>query len=385
MKRNKIKKIAYISGTRADLGLMTPILSAIEKSKNLDLKLYATGVHLMPEFGSTINEFRKQFPEVTAIRATFDNDERSSMAKFTGHFIKELVGIFGKDRPDFVLTLGDRPEMLSTALACLYLGIPTGHVGGGDKTATVDEVARHAITKLSHLHFPATEESADRIRKMGEKERHIHVVGTPALDVILNEKLPSREELFKNLNLDPKKRIILVTQHPVSEEYENAGKQMAEILSAVKFFNLSVVVIYPHADAGGRRTIAEINKEKKNPDFHIFPSLPHKDFLALEREAAVWVGNSSAIMLESASFKTPAVNVGGRQSGRQHGENILNVSYDRNEIKSAIKKSLEDKNYLKQLETVTNPWGDGKTGPRVARILENLEINSKLLKKQIAY
>src|SRR3989338_6785182 len=208
------KKIAYISGTRADFGLMTPVLAAIKKSKKLD--------------------------------------EKQAMAEFASILISKLVSLFEKDRPDFVLTLGDRPEMISVALVCLYLGIPTGQIHGGDKSATVDEIARHAITKLSHLHFPATREAAERIKKMGEESWRIKVVGAPALDVIMNEQLPTREQLFKNLGLDLKKKVILVTQHPVSEEYEKSGSQMAEIISAIKTFELPVVIIYPHADAGGR-------------------------------------------------------------------------------------------------------------------------------------
>ena len=165
--KNKKKKIAYISGTRADFGLMTPILSAIKRSKNLDLKLYVTGLHLMAEFGSTVNEVKKLFPRAVEVRAIFENDKKSSLVMFTSILINKLTKIFKKDTPDFVLILGDRPEMLAVALICLYLGIPTGHIHGGEKTTTVDELARHAITKLSHLHFPATEEAAERIAKMG--------------------------------------------------------------------------------------------------------------------------------------------------------------------------------------------------------------------------
>lgn len=381
----KKKKIAYISGTRADFGLITPILSAIEKNKKLDLKLYVTGMHLMPEFGNTANEVKKLFPRAVEVRAIFENDKKSSVAMFTSILTNKLVRIFEKDRSDFVLILGDRPEMLGVALICLYLGIPTGHIHGGEKTTTVDELARHAITKLSHLHFPATEEAAERIIRMGEELWRIKVVGAPALDVILHEPLPDRAKLFKNFGLNPKKPVILLTQHPVSEDYKNAGKQIRETLAAVKSFNLPVVVIYPNSDAGGRKIISEINKERKNSNFNIFPSLPYKDFLAMEREAAVWVGNSSAAIIESASFKVPVVNIGNRQLGRPQSGNVLNVDYESGRIKSAIKKSLADKNYLKQLKNIKNHWGDGKTGPRVAKILENLKIDSKLINKQIVY
>lgn len=379
------KKIAYISGTRADFGLMTPILRAIEKSKKLDLQVYATGMHLMPEFGKTIQHVKKEFPSAKTIEARFETDDRLGIAKFTGNFLEKLVQIFSKNRPDFVLTLGDRTEMLCTAMACLYLGIPTGQVHGGERTSTVDEIARHAITKLSHLHFPATEESARRIEKMGEDKWRIHIVGAPALDMILNEKLPTREGLFKKLGLDPAKKVILVTQHPVSEEVEDADVQMEETMAAVKKFNLPVVITYPHADAGGRKIIEIIEKEKNNPLFHVFPSLEYKQFLALEREAAVWVGNSSGALIESSSFKTPVVNVGTRQIGRQRGDNVIDVGYNRKEIENAVDKSFNDSAYLKRLKKIKNPWGNGKTGPRIAKILENLNINHRLLTKQITY
>lgn len=382
---SKKTKIAYVSGTRADFGLMTPILHAIEKSKKLKLQIYATGIHLLSKFGNTVNQVRKEFKNIKIINATFKTDDRLGIADFTGDFLKKLADIFDKDKPDFVLTLGDRPEMLCVAVACLYLGIPTGQVHGGEKTFTVDEVARHAITKLSHVHFPATEESAKRIEKMGEEKKRIYVVGAPALDVILNEKLPDRKELFGKLGIDFEQKIILLTQHPVSEEWQEAGKQIRETLEAVKSFNLPVVATYPHADAGGRKIIKEIEKERNNPFFHIFPSLEYRQFLALEREAAVWVGNSSAAMIESSSFKTPIVNIGIRQTGRQRGENVIDVGYNRDAIKRAIEKSLNGRRYLAKLEHIKNLWGDGKTGPRIAEILENLEPSSKLLAKQITY
>ena len=364
---------------------MTPVLEAVDRSGTLSLKVYATGMHLMPQFGETINEVRKYFPSAKSIDAIFKTDDRLGMAKFAGVFSQKLADVLNKDKPDMVLILGDRVEMFSTAKTCLYLGIPLAQLHGGDKTFTVDEPARHAITKLSHLHLPATKESAERIKKMGEDEWRIHIVGAPVLDVILNEKLPSRAELFKKLNLNPSEKIILVTQHAVSEEFKEAGRQMEETLSAVKSFGLPAVVIYPNTDPGGRKIIEVIEKEKSNKLLHIFPHMEHKDFLGLEREASVWVGNSSAIMIESSSFKTPCVNVGTRQLGRQHGDNVINVGYNRNEIKKAIEKSLNDKSYLAKLKNIKNPWGDGKTAPRVAKILENLEINSKLLTKQITY
>lgn len=379
------KKIAYISGTRADFGLMTSVLKAIEKSDKLQLQLYATGMHLMPEFGNTIDHIKKQFPNTKIIPAVFTADDRFSMARFTGNYLKEAVNILGQDQPDLILVLGDRVEMLCTALAATYLGIPSAQFHGGERTSTVDEIARHAITKLVSLHFAATAESATRIKKMGEENWRIHIVGAPALDTILNEQLPIREELFHKLDIDPLEKIILVVQHPVSEQIEASGQQMVETLDAVASFNLPVVVVYPNADAGGREMVKVIERKCNNPKFHIFPSLEYQDFLALEKEAAVMVGNSSAGIIESASFCLPVVNIGQRQKGRTQSSNIINVGYNRSEIKEAVSKSLQDKQYLDSLKTVNNVWGDGKTGIKVVNILKELDFDQKLLRKQITY
>lgn len=378
------KKIAYISGTRADFGLMTPVLTAIDRSDKLQLQLFATGMHLMPEFGSTIDHVRKQFPQVKMIQATFSSDDKLGMADFAGVYLPELVKVLKQNIPNFILVLGDRVEMLCTALAATYLGIPTGHLHGGERTSTVDELTRHAITKLSSLHFAATEESAIRIRKMGEEEWRIHVVGAPALDIVLNEELPTREEVFEKLDLS-KVPFILVAQHPVTEQIDKAGRQMEETIAAVKSFNLPVVVTFPNADAGGRRIIKVLERENGNSYFHIFPSLEFKDWLALERECAVMVGNSSSGMIESSSFHTPVVNIGDRQKGRERGDNVIDVDYNREQIKKALEKSLNDERYLAKLAVIKNPWGDGKTGERIRKILEEMEFGEKLLKKQITY
>lgn len=379
------KKISYVSGTRADFGLMAPILKAVSQSDKLDLQIYATGMHLMPQFGETVNEVKKLFHDVRRIEAVFETDDRFGMAKFSGAFLNKLVSNLQKDTPDFVLTLGDRVEMLATATACLYLGIPTGHIHGGEKTATVDEVARHAITKLSSLHFPATKEAAERIRRLGEEKWRIHGVGAPALDTILYKPLPTSEEVRAYLRIGWQERFILVAQHPVSEEWRRAGAQMQETLAAVKKCALPVVVVYPNTDAGGRKIIAEIEKEKNNPLFRIFKNIPYDMFLAIERDAAVWVGNSSAMMIESVSFRTPCVNIGKRQCGRLCGKNVIDVGYRKDEIIAAIEKSLHDKAYLTGFRHITNPWGNGRTARRVVRVLERLPSREKLLAKQITY
>lgn len=381
--KNK-KKIAYITGTRADFGLVTPVLRAIEKSPKLSLRLYSTGMHLMPQFGETVHEVEKLFPHAQRIETVFADDSREEQAAFAGALLSNVAALFKKDRPDFVVLLGDRVEMFVIAVACLYLGIPTGHVHGGERTATVDDSARHAISKLASLHFAATTGSAERLKRMGEEKWRVHVVGAPALDVIRNEKLPSPKEVSDFLGLPRGVAFILITQHPVSEEWEDVGAQMRATLAAVTQFKLPVAVTYPNADAGGRRIIAAIEKERNNPLFRIFSNVPYKMFLALERDAAVWVGNSSGALIESCSFGTPVVNIGTRQKGRERGGNVIDAGYDRDDISAAILRSL-DGAYRTKLKTLVNPWGNGDSGPRIAAIVEHLPDTKKLLTKQIAY
>lgn len=320
MMNKKIKKIAYLTGTRADFGLMTPVLKAIQKDKAFDLKLFITGMHLMPRFGLTIKNVEEEFPSAARVKAVFSSDNKKSVGKFIGALMPRLFKEFSKYKPNLVLVLGDRIEMLCAAVAATYLDVPVAHIHGGDKTTTVDDVIRQAITKLAHLHFVATKDSAARVKKMGEDSKKIFEVGAPAIDVIKKMRLPSRKKICFILNLDSKQKFILVTQHPVSEDVDGAGRQMKNTLSAVKEIGLPAVVIYPNADPGSPAIIKEIEKERKNPLFRIFKSLSHKNFLSLEKEAAVWVGNSSAGVIESASFKTPVVNVGKRQFGRPHGD-----------------------------------------------------------------
>lgn len=381
----KRRKIAYITGTRADFGLMTPVLSAIKKSKKLSLQLYATGMHTMPEFGRTINVVRKYFPAVNVLPDTITTDDLRGSAGFVAQYIPRLIQTLQRDRPDFVLTLGDRAEMLATAVASLYLHIPTAHIHGGEKTSTVDDIARHAITKLSQIHFPATKQAAGRIRRMGEEPWRIHVVGAPAIDLIRNQHLPNRTALCKHLRLDPKKPFLLLTLHPVSQSWEDAARQMRIALCAVKSVGISVVATYPNADAGGRSMIRELLKEKNNDAFRIFRSLDYPFFLSTEREAAIWIGNSSAGIIESATFGTPVVDIGPRQADRGHGSNIVHSPYDQRRIENAIRRILTRKVSHKRRVSLTNPWGDGRSAQRIVKILETVELGPKLLQKRLTY
>ncbi len=380
MNSNK-KTIAFITGTRADYGIMQPVLQKIQQSPKLKLQLYATGMHLMSDYGHTIDIVKRDFPEVSTINVVFKTNNRLGMARFTSQLLSKLTEIFAKNRPDLSLVFSDRSEMLCVAITSLYFGIPIVHIHGGDITNTIDDSTRHAISKMSHIHFPPTEEAKNRLINMGEEKWRIHVVGALGLDSSANKNLLARKELFEKFKIATGSKFVLVTQHPVSEEINEAAKQMKETIEAIKKINLPVIVIYPNADAGSRDMIKIINKEKNNPVFHIFPNIDHKIFLSLEKEANVWVGNSSAGIVDSSFYKTPVVNIGIRQLGRPQGENIINVNHDAGEIYKAMKKSLYDKKFLKKISFCHNSWGNGSGTPKIIKILENLIINKRMLIK----
>jgi UDP-hydrolysing UDP-N-acetyl-D-glucosamine 2-epimerase len=382
------KHIVYVSGSRADYGLMKNTLSEIVKHPVLRLSVVVTGMHLLPEFGMTINEIikdgKEQGFETIKLDATYHNDERASMAEFVGKAIVEITKVFKNLKPDILLLIGDRGEMLAGAVAGTYLGIPIAHVHGGEVSSTVDEVARHAITKLAHIHLASTNESAERIIKMGEEKKNVHMIGAPGLDEIIKFSM-KRSELEKKIGVKLADKFVIVAQHPVSAEISHAKEQMRETIEAVLSAGLQIIIIYPNADAGGRAMIEVIEQYNNNPSINIFKSLKRDEFLGLMKYASVMVGNSSSGIIEAASFKLPVVNVGTRQQGRQRACNVIDADCDRKKILAAIKKALNDKNFRLALSKCKNPYGDGKTSQRIAKLLAEIKINKEFLQKRITY
>ena len=380
-----IRTVLYISGTRADYGLMRSVLFRINSHPKMELHIAVTGMHLMPEFGNTLDEILKDGFICHRINVTYAQDNQESMAMFIGGFIQEFVVLVGDLKPDFLLLLGDRGEMLGGAIVGGYLGVPVVHIHGGEVTATVDEFARHAITKLSHIHLPATKKSAKRIIRMGEYPNRVHVVGAPGLDQIREMKLLEPKVIGERYHLDLSLPVIIVLQHPVTLDGGDSVFQIQQTLKAIHELHEQSIVIYPNADAGGRAMITEIKKYENCPNIHVFPSITHKDFLSLLRITSVLVGNSSSGIIEAPSFGIPTVNIGIRQTGREKGENIIESGYDKDEIKSAILYALNDKDFKESVTKAKNPYGDGKSSSRIVNILEKTEINPDLLQKRMRY
>lgn len=381
-----MKKIAVITGTRAEYGIFKSVLREIEKNPELNLSLIVIGMHLSTEFGYTLKEIEEDGFKIDAkIDVLHSEDTGVAMSKSIGRYMTRTARALEKIKPDILLILGDRSEMLVGAVLATYMGIPIAHIHGGDISGNVDEPVRHAITKLAHIHFAATKESADRIIKMGEEPWRVHVVGAPGLDLILNEKIPEPKEIARKYALDLSKPILLVVQHSVIAEADDASDQIRETLKAIAELGYQTIIIYPNADAGGRRMIEVIKEYEKCPFIKTFRSIAHENYLGLMKLASVMIGNSSSGIIEAPSFGLSAINIGPRQKGRQRAENVVDVDYDKEEIKTAIQKALYDEKFKEKVKNVKNFYGDRKAGIKIASVLSGIKIDKKLLEKRMTY
>jgi GDP/UDP-N,N'-diacetylbacillosamine 2-epimerase (hydrolysing) len=385
---SKMTKVAVVTGTRAEYGVLYPVLKAIEARPELRLSLVVTGMHLSQEFGYTVGEIEKDaFPIEARVDMLLSSDTPGAMAKSVGLGIIGLAQAWEQLRPDIILVLGDRVEPLAAAIAGAYMNIPVAHIHGGDAAigGNIDDSNRYAITKFAHVHFPATKRSAQRIINMGEDEWRVHMVGSPALDTILNEPLLSPEDLIERFGLNLRAPLVLVVQHSVTTQVDDAPRQMKETLESIVEIGYPTVLIYPNSDAGGRSMIEIIKEYDKHPFIKTFKSLPRKEYLSIMKMASVMIGNSSSGIVEAPSLGLPVINVGMRQEGRERGKNVIDVAHKKADIAQALERALSDKRFLTEVKKCENPYGDGKAGPRIAEILGQIAITPRLLQKKSTY
>jgi GDP/UDP-N,N'-diacetylbacillosamine 2-epimerase (hydrolysing) len=381
-----MRRVAIVTGTRAEYGLFVPILREMEHGGKLKPALYVTGMHLSEEFGRTVEQVEADgFRIAGRIDVLSVDDTGAGMARYLGELTSALAREWERKRPDVVLVLGDRGEMLAAAITANCMNIPVVHLHGGEVSGSVDDGFRHAITKLAHLHLPATRKSAARIERMGEDAWRIKVVGAPGLDGILMAGEPEAK-VARRLGIRKGKPLILVVQHPVVQEAVEAGRQMGETLAAVAELGEQAVVIYPNADPGGREMIKVIKRyAKRHPAIKAFKSLGRREYLGVMLMSSVIVGNSSSGLIEAPSFGLPAINVGRRQRGRERGANVTDAPHSREAILRALRRFIGDPVIKARLRKHSNPYGDGKTAPRVVRAIGALKIDERLLHKSLRY
>jgi GDP/UDP-N,N'-diacetylbacillosamine 2-epimerase (hydrolysing) len=381
-----MRRVVYLTGTRADYGLFSQALRRIEEHPDLKIELIITAMHLAPEFGSTASLVEKDGFRVAArVETLLAGDSGGSMARAIGLGIIGLTQAMESIRPDILILLGDRGEQLAGAISAAHLNIVIAHVHGGEVSGTIDESVRHAITKLAHIHFPSTQENAQRILKMGEDPDRIHVVGAPGLDYLRCVEPLEPAQIEADLDLDLSRTVLLMTQHPVTTEVEAAAGQMRTTLEAVKAVGVQTVISYPNADSGGREMIRVLREYEPLPFVRVRPSLGQRRYVSLLRYASAMIGNSSSGIIEAPFFGLPVVNIGTRQRGRQRAENVLDVPHNQDAIEKAIRTALTDSDFVQQARHCTNPYGDGRAGERIAQTLAQTRLDRGILQKRLTY
>jgi UDP-hydrolysing UDP-N-acetyl-D-glucosamine 2-epimerase len=362
---------------------MRDTLKAIDQHPRLCLSILVTGMHLLKEFGDTLREVEKDGYQIShRVEMLGGSDSPKAMAQSLGRAVVEMAEAFGSSHPDFILLEGDRGESLAAAIAAAHMNVGVAHASGGDVSGTIDESIRHAITKLAHIHFPGTPLSARRILAMGEDPWRVHMVGTPGATLKVDPPM-TKADVGRLLGADLDGTVIVVLQHPVTTEAEDAGRQMRETMEAVRGFGARTVLIYPNSDAGGRAMMDVVREYEHLPFLATFRNLPRPDYVALLSVADVLVGNSSSALSNAPNFGLPAVNVGTRQQGRERGGNIIDAGYDREEIRRAIQYALDhqdDKEFREKCRQ--SPFHDDDAGAKIAEVLATVEMGPKLIQKR---
>lgn len=370
-----MKKICVVIGSRANYSSIKSAMRAIQRHPDLELQLIVGASAILDRYGSVIKLIEQDGFEPSArVHMLIEGETPATMAKSTGLGLMELPTLFEQLRPDVVLTVGDRFETMATTLAAAYMNIPVAHTMGGEVSGTIDESIRHAVTKFAHIHFPACEGARERIIKLGELPQHVHMVGCPRIDLvadILNRKEKALEsQLFDSgvgESFDFDQPFALVSQHPVTTEYGAGEAQITVTLQAIRELDLPAIVLWPNADAGSddiARGMRKWREQKLDHQMHFFKNLPIETYVRLMRRTACLVGNSSSGIREGAFIGTPVVNIGTRQNARDRGSNVIDVRYDKDEIKAAIARQIDHGRY-----TMEPIYGDGRAGERIADVL----------------
>jgi len=382
------RKILALTGIRSEYFILRQVLKGIVKHPNLELSLIVTGAHLSPIHGFTAKVIEDDgIPIEERIVSLFSSDALTGRLKGAGLQIISLAQTVERVKPELILVAGDREESLVGAITGSYMNIPIAHMGGGDRVlGNVDDTVRHAVTKLAHLHFASSEDSTRRIIQMGEEPWRVYLTGSPALDDIRLTPSISLDEISKQLLFPLEKPFILLLQHPLSSEYEEAGKQMETTLQAVSELSCKTIVIYPNTDAGSYNIIETINHYVEDYNFiKAYRTPPRQVFVNLLRQANLLLGNSSCGICEAPFLNLPVINVGGRQMQRLHAENVIFVPFDKNKIKETISKVINDEKLRAKLTSCSSPYGDGYATERIVKVLAEVPLDKKLLNKEITY
>ena len=377
------RKIAVVTTSRADYSHLYWPLHDLSLHPDVDLQLIVLGAHLSPEFGHTIREIERDGLAIAArIECLLSSDTDVGMAKTIGLATLSLADCLGQMRPDLLLLIADRYEMLAPAAVALALRIPIAHIEGGEiSEGAIDDAVRNALTKLSHVHFTSTFAARERVISMGEEEWRVHRAGAPSMDHLHRNTLFTREQLEAQLHIDLNQPSVVVAYHPVTIVRDTTQEADA-LFAALREVSGQILFCYPNSDAGSRALIQRTEQFlTERPDARFFVNLPALTYWSLLRNVDLMIGNSSSGIMETPSFALPTVNVGMRQQGRERARNILDAAPDTADIlaKVAIARSQA---FLRSLEGMQNPYGDGTASEKIVSVLTSVPLGEELLVKK---
>ena len=381
-----MKKVCVVVNSRANYGRIRSVMQSIKDHEQLSLQLIVGASALLYRFGMAIDLIKKDgFAPDAKLYSIVEGETPVTMAKSTGAAITELATLFENLKPDIVLTVADRFETLATAVAASYMNIPLAHTQGGEVTGSIDESVRHAITKLAHIHFPATSKAAENIIRMGEDPTTVHTVGCPSIDAIAGVSMDLPEDIFDTyLGVGPplnhNQPYLVVLQHPVTTEYGKGFHQIKATIKAIEALDMQTAWLWPNVDAGSDDIYKGLRmyREQRNPKkVHFYRNFGIEDYARLLKNSACLVGNSSSALREGAFLGVPTVNIGSRQLGREHGENVVFVDHNSMEIEKAIRHQISNGEYPS-----SSLYGDGHAGEEIAHILAEAKIT---IQKRLYY
>lgn len=377
------RKIAVVTTSRADFSHLYWPLKRLREHDNVDVRVLALGAHLSPEFGHTAGEISAAGFEIdTRIECLLSSDTDVGMAKTIGVATLGLADALGSERPDLLLLIADRYEMLAPAAVALALRIPMAHIEGGEVSeGAIDDAVRNALTKMSHLHLTPTAAARRRVLAMGEEPWRVHRVGAPSLDHLVADDLPDRASLERRLEIELAADLCVVAYHPVTLLTDTTDEADA-VFDALDSLEGQLVLCFPNADAGSRAILERARAfVKAHAGAHLFVNLDPREYWALLRHAQLLLGNSSSGIMESPSLGLPTVNIGLRQEGRERAANIIDCPASTDSILAAV-ESARSPSFRQVAAAVENPYGDGRAGERIAEILANVELGDRLLRKR---
>lgn len=374
------RKIAVVITARPSYSRVKTVLTAIKKHPELELQLIVAASALLDRYGSAVNYIEKDGFEIAAkVFNVLEGENLTAAAKTTGIGILELSTVFDNLRPDIVVTVADRFETMATAISASYMNIPLAHIQGGEVTGNIDEKVRHSITKLADYHFVASENAKQRVIQLGENPEMVFNTGCPSIDiaqeVAKNTKLTFNPyEKYGGVGSQPNldNGYLVVMQHPVTNEYQDSRKHIEATLRAIQKMDKPTLWFWPNVDAGADGTSSGIRSFRENykmENVHFFKNMEGDDFLNLLHNSLCLIGNSSVGIRECAYLGVPAVNIGSRQNRRDRGKNVLDVTYDENNIVSAVNEILE-----KNTRTTSQVYGGGDAGEKIAKLLKELPL-----------